>query len=220
MLIPLTRKKFEELVPLVATADQYKFCWGKLPDFLRRLLISVIGVVVVVILRQFLGAGFGLLTFLLAVITALYWFWSPVYWASRRNLECRRYQYSGFWQGKVLDIFITEELIGTEETVNPRGELVIIENRERRLNLEVGDETGFTANVQAPLQRSHRSIRTGDIVEMLLLSNRPDLSRIAKTSDLHLPDYDLWVSDYPYLRRDSFIDVSRRLTRGQGRSYR
>jgi len=49
---------------------------------------------------------------------------------------------SGFFRGRVLDVFITEELIG-EETVNNKGDLVIVENRERRLNLEVGDETGL-----------------------------------------------------------------------------
>jgi len=27
-------------------------------------------------------------------------------------------KYSGFFRGRVLDVFITEELIGTEETVN------------------------------------------------------------------------------------------------------
>ncbi|MBE9177513.1 phosphate ABC transporter permease [Oculatella sp. LEGE 06141] len=213
MLIPLTRKKFEELVPLVATVDQYRYAWGKLSDFLRRLLISVMSIVVVFIVRSLLGEGFGLLTFILGVTAGLYWFWSPIYLASLRNLECRKYQYSGFFRGEVLDMFITEELIGKEETVNKLGELVIVENRERRLNLEVGDESGFTTQLQVPLQRAHKVIRPGDIAEMIVMSNRPDLSRISKVSDIYLSDYSLWVYDYPYLRRDSFIEVSRQLQR-------
>lgn len=211
MLIPLTRKKFEELVPAVATSDQYRYIWGKLPDFLRRLLISVVGIVVALFLRYLLPDSFAVLEFLIGIVTGLYWFWSPVYWASLRNAELRRFQYAGFWQGEILDLFISEDLIGTEETVNKRGELVIIENRERRLNLEVGDEAGFVTKVQVPLQRAHRAIRRGDIAEMLVVSNRPDLSRITKTSDLYLSDYGLWVSDYPYLRRDAFMEVSREL---------
>jgi hypothetical protein len=41
MLVPITRSKFEQLIPIVATTAQYKFCWGKLVDFLRRVIISI-----------------------------------------------------------------------------------------------------------------------------------------------------------------------------------
>jgi hypothetical protein len=213
MLVPLTRKKFEEMIPLIATFEQYKYCWGNPSDFLRRLLISVVGVVVLVTLQSFLGEGVDSVLFVLSITAGLYWFWSPIYWASTRNIKCRRYRFSGFWQGEVLDVFVTEELIGKEETVNKAGELVIVENRERRLNLEVGDETGFVTQLQVPLKKEHRSIRPGDFAEMILMSNRADLSRINKVSDIYLPDYDLWVSDYPFLRRDVFMEVSRQIER-------
>jgi len=217
MLIPLTRKKFEELMPRVGTGDQYRYCWGKPRDFLRRLLVSIVAVVIVVILQIALGEGFEIVTFILGITAGLYWLWSPVYLASRRNAECRKYEYSGFWQGRVSEVFITEELIGKEETVNNRGDLVIVENRERCLNLEIGDESGFSTKIQVPLQRAHRVIRTGDVAEAIVLSNRPDLSRISKVSDIFLSDYNLWVSDYPYVRRDSFVYVSRQLRRRQSR---
>jgi hypothetical protein len=208
MLVPLTRKKFEDLIPLISTGAQYLYCWGKLPDFLRRLLISVIGVVLIWFLGNFLGDSLQLL---FGLVAGLYWLWAPVLWASRRNAEYRRYKYSGFWQGQVLDVFISEELIGKEETVNQRGDLVIIENRERRLNLEVGDESGFSIRVQVPLRRNYQLIRPADVAEMLVLSNQADLSRIAKVSDVYIPTHNLWVSDYPYLQRDVFEQVSRAL---------
>lgn len=211
MLVPLNRKKFEELIPLVATADQYRYCSGKLPDFLRRLLLSLAGVVVAAFLWFFLGEGFGTVIFILGLAPGSYWMWGPIFLASRRNAECRKYQYSGFWQGEVFDVFVTEEVVGTEETVNRQGDLVIVENRERCVNLEIGDESGFTTKVQARLRKDHRMIRAGDLVEMVVMSNRPDLSRISKITDVYLPDYNLWVSDYPFLRRDAFIEVSRRL---------
>lgn len=212
MLIPLTRKKFEDLVPLVATGDQYRYCWGKPSDFLRRLLVSIAGVVIVVILRSIIGSAFNLIVFPIGFLGGFYWLWSPVYLATQRNRELRRYQYSGFWQGEVQDVFVTEDLVGTEETVNKRGELVIVENRERRLNLEVGDETGFYTKLQVPLKREHRDIRPGDTAQMIVMSNRSDLSRISQVSDIYLSDFNLWVSDYPYLRRDVFVEVSRRLS--------
>uniref|UniRef100_A0A832H441 Phosphate ABC transporter permease n=1 Tax=Oscillatoriales cyanobacterium SpSt-402 TaxID=2282168 RepID=A0A832H441_9CYAN len=214
MLIPLTRKTFEELVPAVATGAQYAHCWGKLSDLLRRVLISVVGMFVVILLKAlFFRQGFDELLLVSGITVGLYWLWGPVLTASLQNIECRRYGYCGFWQGKVLDVYITEELIGTEETVNSRGDLVIVENRERCLNLEVGDELGFLTCLRVPLKRSHRAIDIGDAAELVVFSNRADLGRISKTSDIYLSDHNLWVSDYPFVRRDAFIDVSRRINR-------
>jgi hypothetical protein len=211
MLVPLTRQKFEQLIPRIATGAQYRYCWGKSSDFLKRLLISVVSVVVVWLLALVLGEGFQTLLFALGLIAGLYWLWGPVLWASLRNGEYRRYKYSGFFRGRVLDVFITEELVGKEETVNNKGDLVIVENRERRINLEVGDETGFTTQLQVPLLRAHQVIAPNQVAEMLVLSNQSDLSRIAKETDIYIPSRKLWVSDYPFLRRDVFTDVSSRI---------
>ena len=211
MLKPLTREKTEQLIPLIATGKQYAYYWGKWSDVLNRILISVVGVVVVLILSLAFGDGGEALILLLGGIVALYWLWAPVYQASLRNSANRRFKYSGFWRGKVLDVYLTEELIGEEETVNQRGELVIVENRERWINLVLGDRTGFEVEVQAPLQRIYKGIKPGQIAELLVLSNKLDLSQINKISDAYLPQKDLWVGQYPYIQRDVFIEVSRQL---------
>lgn len=208
MLVPLTRDKFEELIPAISTGAQYVYCWGKVPDLLRRALISVVGAAVVWLLGNFLGDSIQLI---LGLIAGLYWLWAPVLWASRRNVTFRKYKYSGFWQGQVLDVFVSEELIGKEETVNQRGDLVIVENRERRLNLDLGDETGFVIEVQVALKRQHQRIQPGDVAELLVMSDRADLSRVDQVSDVYLPKQNLWVSDYPYVQRTSFEAVSREL---------
>lgn len=210
MLKPLTKEKTEQLIPLIATGKQYAYYWGKWSDVLNRLLISFIGVVVVLILNALFGQAEALIL-LLGGIVALYWLWCPVYQASLRNSASRRFKYSGFWRGKVLDVYLTEELIGEEETVNQRGELVIVENRERWINLVLGDETGFEVEVQAPLQRIHKGIKPGQTAELLVLSNELDLSQINKISDAYLPQKDLWVGQYPYIQRDVFLEVSRQL---------
>jgi hypothetical protein len=211
MLKPLTKEKTEQLIPLIATGQQYAYYWGKWSDVLNRLLVSFIGVIVVLILNALLGSQAEALILLLGGIVALYWLWNPVYQASLRNSASRRFKYSGFWRGKVLDVYLTEELIGEEETVNQRGELVIVENRERWINLVLGDETGFEVEVQAPLQRIYKGIKPGQTAELLVLSNKLDLSQINKISDAYLPQKDLWVGQYPYIQRDVFIEVSRQL---------
>lgn len=211
MLIPLTRQQFETLIPMIATAEQYRYCWGKLPEVVKRLLISVVGGVVVLLLNRVLGDNFKLPNLLLGIMVGFYWLWAPIFWASLQNAKYRRYPYCGFWQGEVLDVYVTNEVIGTEETVNNRGELVVVENRERCLNLEVGDETGFSTFLKAPLKQDHRIISRGQRAELVVLSSFPDLSRIARVTDVYLPECRLWVSEYPFLRRDAFVQVSQRL---------
>ncbi len=212
MLVPLTRTTFETLIPSVATGAQYAHAAGKVRDFLRRLLISVVGIVILLLIGTLLGLeDVGVVRLLLGIAAGLYWLWGPVFWASIKNFKYRRFAYTGLWRGEVWDVYTTEELVGQEETVNNRGELVIVDNRERRLNLEVGDESGFSTVLQVPLKKEHQAIARGDRAEMVVLSARPDLSRITATTDIYIPDCNVWVSDYPFLQREAFIEVSRRL---------
>ncbi|MDB9496287.1 hypothetical protein PN441_05225 [Spirulina major CS-329] len=213
MLVPITREKFEQLVPAIATGAQYAAAWGSIQDIVRRVLISVIGMVALLLLNVLFQGGAGGLKFFLGIIAGLYWLWAPVYWASLRNSKYRRWKYSGFWRGRILDVFISEDLIREEETFNQRGELVIVENRERRINLDIGDRSGFRTLVQAPLRRSHKLLKPGQKVECLVFSNQADLSEIKEVSDLHIPSQNLWVGEYPCLRRDFFLSLSADLRR-------
>lgn len=211
MIVPLTRQKFDQLVPLIATGPQYKYYWGKFSNFLQRLLVSVVSVSVILLVRTVFGLQFGPIMFFLGVVGALFWLWYPVFQASVRNAKSRRYKYSGFFRGRILDWWITDRLIGKQETVNSKGELVIIENREKRINLEVGDDTGFSVELEAPLRPAHKVIARGQIAEMIVMSSRPDLSSIEDFTEVYIPSHDLWVNDYPYIRQDFFNEVSRRL---------
>ncbi len=214
MLKPLTRQKFQQLIPAVATGRQYRYVWGKVPDFLRRLIFSVVAVVAVWFPLSYVGHGIQLVA---GLVAGLYWLWGPAITASFRNQTYRRYPYSGVWQGEVIDVYVTEELIGKEESVDQWGELVIVEKRERRLNLEIGDNTGFETRMQARLSPKHRVIRPGDQAEMVVLSRQPDLEEIDKISDIYLPRHRLWVSEYPWLQRDIFEQMSTELNRARQR---
>jgi hypothetical protein len=211
MLVPITRQTFEQIIPAIATGPQYAYYWGKPADFIRRLLISMVALTTFWLLGKLFGQGWLAIKLILDIIAGLYWLWSPVYWASVRNASYRRFPYSGFWRGRVLDVYITEELVREEQSVNKLGQLVLIENKEKRINVEVGDQSGFRATIQAPLRRIYKGIAPGQVAEMLVLSKQPDLYRIDKITDIYLPRQDLWIGDYPYLRRDVFAQVSREL---------
>jgi hypothetical protein len=81
--------------------------------------------------------------------------------------------------------------------------------------LEVGDEAGFLTQLQVPIKRGHQAIIPGLPVQMIMMSYQPDLSRISDQSDLYIPTHKLWVSDYPVLQRNVFLDVSRQLQQGE-----
>lgn len=212
MLVPITRTKFEQLIPILATGAQYQHCWGKWSDFLQRIIISIAAIAVVYTLLRFLSPDdVEWQAPIPMVIGGLYWWWIPIVLASRQNWQTRQFPYSGFWRGEVLDLYVTDNLVSEKETVDRKGNLVVIENIETRLNLELGDETGFSTEVSVPLKKAYKSISRGQTVEMLVMSYRPDLSSFAKISDVYLPDLNLWLSDYPYVRRDAFIDTSQRI---------
>ncbi|MGL5080246.1 MAG: phosphate ABC transporter permease [Microcoleaceae cyanobacterium] len=211
MLVPITRQKFEELIPASATSEQYKYFWGKFSDVLRRLLISAVCTAGVIAIDAVIPSGSLLHPFLLlfVIVALLYWLWGPVVAAGRRNRSYRKHPYSGFWQGKILEVFITEDITSEQESVNKKGELIIIENLERRINLKVGDESGFRAKVQAPLDRSHKRIKPGQVAQLIVMSYLDDLNEIGQISDLYVPSHNLWIGEYPCLRRDAFIELSR-----------
>ncbi len=212
MLIPLSRKKLEQLIPAVGTGAQYAYFWGSFSDFLLRVLISISALAVILLVSWLLPIEeLRGLRFFLGLFALVYCLWRPVMQAGLKNIEYRRYKYAGFLRGEVMDVYVSDEVVGKEETVNDRGELVVVENRERKLNLVVEDESGFMTELQVPIKREHQAIAPGDTAEMVVLSNRSDLSRIAKVTDIFVPRCGVWVSDYPYLRRDEFESVSRRL---------
>jgi hypothetical protein len=208
MLIPLTKETFDQVVPVIATGAQYSYAWGKVYNLLARLLISLLIVVSIWIVGLIFGHGAQGVELVCFIIGGMYWLWCPVYVASVRNNQYRRFPYVGFWRGEVLDIFITEELISQTQQADQFGQLVLVENIERRINLEVGDRQGFTAVVQAPVQKTYKAIRPGMVAEMLLFSKNAELERVGKLSDLYLPQLDIWVGDYPVVRRDIFRDIS------------
>ncbi len=219
-MLPLTRATFEQLIPAVATGAQYNYCWGSFSDVLRRLLFSVLGVTIVLLVGGVIASVFGAFSFVqffLGIGAAFYWMWGPAFQASRRNWEYRKYRYSALWQGKILDLYLTEELLGITESVNNKGDLVRTEKQERYLNVEVGDRTGFTTEFKLPLRKEHRQLKRGQLIQLVLLAKDADFRLIAKTTDAYVPELNLWVSDYPYVQRDVFKAVNQRLTqRGPG----
>jgi hypothetical protein len=216
MLVPLKRERFDELIPAVPTADQYQHYWGSANDVLRRVMVSVALLTVFALAYgrvtaggDFSFNGLALLTFVGAGLGSLYWMLAPVAAAARRNGSLRRYEYAAFWIAEIWDVFLTEEVLGREEKVDRRGRLAVDFNTESYLNLVIGDDAWETT-VQVPMRRAYKRIEPGQMVCLLIFANDPNFARIAKAhSDVYVPSLRLWLGDYPFLRRDSFEQLTR-----------
>lgn len=216
MLIPLKKEAVKDLIPAVATGTQYAYYWANIATLLKNLFISLIGILIFWLIGAVLGKGAEGLSLIFRVTAGLYWLWSPVYWGSVRNRKYRRYNYTGFWRGRVLDVYITEEVVNESSALDKLGKAIIVENLQKKINLEIGDKSGFRATISSPLKRIHKVINRGQAVEGLLLSNDPDFMRIANITDVYIPRHKLWVGDYPYVRRDIFLNIRRELAKIYG----
>ena len=216
MLIPLKKEAIDDLIPTIATGSQYAHYWANFSTLLKNLFISLVGILVFWIVGSLFGKAGDGLSLIFRVIAGLYWLWSPIYWASMRNAKYRRYNYIGFWRGKILDVYLSEELIKEESAIDRLGRAIIVENRRRLFNIEIGDKSGFRTVITTPRKKSHKAINRGLAVEGLLLSNDPDFMRIGQITDVYVPRHKLWLGDYPYTRRDVFTQIRKELAKIYG----
>jgi hypothetical protein len=217
MLIPLKPGELSRLIPAVATGPQFQACSGDPRKLLQRVLISVIGGVLTLLISQTLAfnSRFSSLWLVAGVILILYLLWGPIVEAGRRNAVLRRYPAAAIFEGEVANVFQREVVENKREQADRSGRLELVENRRTWLCLELEDEEGYLGQLRFPMEKKHQAIRPGLVVRCLVLSERPDFSRIGAISDGWLPQLKLWVGEYPYLLRPAFEDLCLMRLRGR-----
>jgi hypothetical protein len=209
MLIPVSPAEFNRLIPPVATGPQFNACSNDPRKLLQRVLISVIGGVLTLLVSQTLAfnSRFSSLWLVAGVILVLYILWGPILEASRRNAALRRYPAAAIFEGRVADLFTREVVEERHEQADRSGRLELVENRRTWLCLELAEEDGYLGQVRFQFEKKHQLIRRGMLIRCLVLSERRDFSRIGALSDAWLPQAKLWVGEYPYLLRPAFEEL-------------
>ena len=209
MLIPLRPGELPRLIPAVATGPQFNACTGSPEAVLRRVLISVIGAVVTLLISQTLlfSSQFGSVFLVTGVVFALYLLWGPILEAGQKNATLRRYPAGAIFEGQVGDVYTTDVVEGRREQANKQGRLELVENHRTWLTLELEDEDGYLGKVRCPFNKKYEKIRPGMVVRLLVLSERKDFSRVGALSDAWIPQLKLWVGEYPYLLRPAFEEL-------------
>lgn len=215
MLIPLKPGELQRLIPAVATGPQFKACTGNPRKVLQRVLISVIGGVISLLISQGLAMTSQVAPVMLVVgvVFLLYILWGPIVEAGRRNANLRRYPAAAITEARVADLFTREVVEERREQADRNGRLQMVENRRTWLTLDLEDEEGYLGQLRFPYEKRHQLIRPGMVVRALVLSERKDFSRIGAISDAWLPQVKLWVGEYPYLLRPAFEELCLRRLR-------
>jgi hypothetical protein len=215
MLIPLKNGELPRLIPAVATGPQFSACSGDPRRLLQRVLISVIGGVISLLISQtllFRSQG-GPIFLVVGFVFLLYMMWGPILEAGRRNAALRRYPAAALFEGRVADLYTREVVEDRREQAGREGRLELVENRRTWLCLELEDEEGYLGVVRFPFEKRHQQIRRGMVARAVVLSDRRDFSRVAAISDAWLPQLKLWVGEYPYLLRPAFEELCLRRLR-------
>ncbi|MEB3168888.1 MAG: hypothetical protein ACKN89_06780 [Cyanobium sp.] len=215
MLIPLRPGELVRLVPTVATAPQFNACFGPFRKLLQRILVSVIGGVLSLLISQALSmrSQFAPVMLVIGVVFGLYLLWGPILEASRRNASLRRHPAAALFEGEVVGVRRREVVEERREQADRSGRLELVENQRTWLCLDLADEDGYLGQVRFPMEKKHQLIRRGLTVRALVLSERRDFARIAAISDAWLPQLQLWVGEYPYLLRPAFEELCLRRLR-------
>ena len=209
MLIPLRPGELPRLIPAVATGPQFNACSGNPRKLLQRVLISVIGAVITLLISQTLlfSSQFGPVFLVVGVVFALYLLWGPILEAGQKNSTLRRYPAAALFEGEIADLYTREIVEERREQANNDGRLELVENRRTWLTLELEDEEGYLGKVRFPFEKKHQQIRAGMVVRVPVLSERKDFSQIGAISDAWVPQLKLWVGEYPFLLRPAFEEL-------------
>ena len=209
MLLPLRPGELPRLIPAVATGPQFNACTGNPRKVLQRVLISVIGAVIALLISQTLlfSSQFGPVFLVVGFVFALYLLWGPILEAGQKNSTLRRYPAAAMFEGQIADLYTREIVEERREQANNDGRLELVENRRTWLTLELEDEEGYLGKVRFPFEKKHQQIRAGMVVRVLVLSERKDFSQVGAISDAWLPQLKLWVGEYPFLLRPAFEEL-------------
>ena len=209
MLLPLRPGELLRLIPAVATGPQFNACTGNPRKVLQRVLISVIGAVIALLISQTLlfSSQFGPVFLVVGFVFALYLLWGPILEAGQKNSTLRRYPAAALFEGQIADLYTREIVEERREQANNDGRLELVENRRTWLTLELEDEEGYLGKVRFPFEKKHQQIRAGMVVRVLVLSERRDFAQVGAISDAWLPQLKLWVGEYPFLLRPAFEEL-------------
>ena len=197
---PLLREELEALLPVSGTGASYSYYWGGVDTILRRLSISLAGLLITTNLNA-----------LLAATASLYFVWAPAALSARRNAPLRRFKHAALWHARILSVSREQAPPRRTNTTPPATTTVML-----------GDGSGARMEVRVP-SAGHRKIRglaVGAPAELVVVSDDASMARFKAVRDIFLPATDEFVCDFPFLERTIMRALSRDVAFERGERQR
>jgi hypothetical protein len=204
----LTNGEVQKCLPIAATSNQYGYFWGTTDAAVQRVAISLLGVVLCSTINDFeIGTA-------LQVPFATFFLWAPIALAARRNAAARAGEFVGLWRAEVKDIEVVEVLENTFDTArrkkSSRGNRRKVTSEMLLIDF-IDPISSFEVTFRIPNERRYDDVQIGDACELLVSSDDDLFRNFVAIREAYVPELDVWVGEYPFLDRNGFVLVSKRV---------
>ena len=207
----LTNGETEKCLPIAATSNQYGYFWGTTDAAVQRVAISLLGVVLCSTINDFeIGTA-------LQVPFATFFLWAPIALAARRNAAARAGEFVGLWRARVKDIEVVPVVAKTFENArkksSSRGRRNTRKTTSEMLLIDFIDPiSSFEVSFRIPNERRYDDVQIGDACELIVSSDDDLFRNFVAIREAYVPELDVFVGEYPFLDRNGFVLVSKRVS--------
>ena len=147
----------------------------------------------------------------LLAATSLTWpLWWPWAQAARKNLAMRKQMdYGGIWRTQVLDVQTSgrpRPSFGPGMGRADQSGSILSTMRTSRI--VIGEEEGAQVELVLPYDARFEVLSSGQAAEVVVLSDSVTFDSMKAVKDVYLPESGLWLSEYPYVDRAEFLEIS------------
>lgn len=152
----------------------------------------------------------------LLAATSLTWpLWWPWAQAANKNYGIRKQtRYGGIWRTTLRSIETggrPRPSFGTSESTAQARDPVYTAMRTTKIVL--GEEDGAQTELMLPYDARFEVLQVGQPAEMIVLSDTLTFENFKAVKDVYLPECTFWLSEYPYIDRSEFLDISLNIER-------
>lgn len=208
-IVLLSPDELDRVLPLVPFSAQASFFNGGAAQAVQRWGASL---ALTVLLSKAALLAAGTLTW------PLWWPWAR---AAGKNYSLRKQNgYAGLWRTQILGVESRgrPRVQYADQFQGERSEASGIKGAKFSANIKttrilLGDPDGAKTEFMLPHDARFDLIRTGEPAEAIVLSESPSFESFKAVKDVYLPECGLWLSEYPYLDRTEFLELSLEIER-------
>lgn len=145
----------------------------------------------------------------LLAATSLTWpLWWPWARAANKNMGIRnQVQYGGIWRTKLLEVSTSGRPRPSRNSSAP------MYTTMKTTSVLLGDKDGAQTELSLPYDARFNILAPNQAAEVLVLSDSASFDSFRAVKDVYLPESGLWLSEYPFIDRSEFLELSLEIER-------